>query len=310
MGVHHGHGAKKEHASFEGVPTSGLHDHIHSAQGQGSGKTLWIAAGATLAFAGVEAIAGRLGGSLALMSDAGHMATDSLALVLAAASAMLARSGPDARRTFGWAKAESVAGLFNAGLMIALIVWIAYQAIERMGEPAQAMDGAMVLAVGGAGLAMNIAVGWMLLKADRSLSVRAAMLHTASDALGSVAAMGAGLGYTLYGWTWVDPVLSIAIALLIGRAAWSLLVETFETLIDAAPIDVDVKKARGDVAAIEGVEEVLDFHIWRLAPGEPSLSAHLKIKRGTSCQPVIAEVERVVGERFGIRHCTIQPHEL
>lgn len=306
-GRHHHHGGPA--ASGSGPATCGMHDHIHAGAGPGGSKVLWLAAGATLGFAGVEALAGLAAGSLALVSDAGHMATDSLALVLAGASAMLARAGPDPRRTFGWAKAESVAGLVNAGLMLALIAWISWQAIGRVTQAPAPIDGPMVLAVGAAGLGVNLLVGWLLWRAERTLSVRAAMLHTASDALGSVGAMVAGAGYAMWGWAWLDPALSLAIAALVGRAAWGLMRETFDTLIDAAPHELDVGSAREAVASIEGVAEVLDFHIWRLGRGEPSLSAHLRIDPGASCQPVIAKVERELEERFGIRHCTIQPHE-
>lgn len=311
MGAHHPHGRGNSHELPKGGGRApcGLHDHIHAGGSVGGSKALWVAAGATLGFAGVEALAGGAAGSLALVSDAGHMATDSLALVLAAASSMLAKSGPDARRTFGWAKAESVAGMLNAGLMVALIGWISWQALTRISQAPQPMDGAVVLGVGAAGLAVNLMVGWLLWRSEQSLSVRAAMLHTVGDALGSVAAMAAGVGYSLWGWTWLDPVLSLAIALLIGIAAWGLLRETFDTLIDAAPNDVDVGMARKAVEVVPGVSAVLDFHIWRLAPGEPSLSAHLRIKEGFSCQPVIEQVEKAMEAGFGIRHCTIQPHE-
>ena len=307
-GLHsHRHGGDKSHGT--GSAPCGLHDHIHAGAGPGGAKALWIAAGATLGFAGVEALAGVAAGSLALVSDAGHMATDSLALVLAGASALLARAGPDSKRTFGWAKAESVAGLLNAGLMLALIVWIAWQAIGRISQTPEPINGPMVLAVGAAGLGINLLVGWMLWRAEPTLSVRAALLHTVSDALGSVGAMVAGAGYALFGWAWLDPALSLGIAVLVGYAAWGLMRETFNTLIDAAPRELDVGKARAVVANVDGVIEVLDFHIWRLGRGEPSLSAHLRIAPGASCQLVIAKVESELEEKFGIRHCTIQPHE-
>jgi cobalt-zinc-cadmium efflux system protein len=271
---------------------------------------LLYAALATIVFAGIEVWAGYASASLALISDAGHMGSDALALGLAGLSAYLAKSGPDYRRTFGWAKAESVAGLLNAASMFALIAWIIWKAIGRISEPAADLNGAMVFGVGGLGLVMNLGIAWMLWRSEKTLGVKAALLHTASDALGSIGAMIAGVSQWMWGWAWVDPALSIGIALLVGKAAWSLLKETFDTLIDAAPIDLNVEAVQKMIEEIDGVQEVLDFHIWPLKAGEASLSAHLQIAPGYSCQVVIADVERRVQEKFGIRHTTIQPHEL
>lgn len=317
MGIHgHSHHDKHRHGDACVKPTLAgderkLHDHIHVHDGSGSSpRMLLYAALATLTFAGVEAWAGYAGSSLALISDAGHMGSDALALGLAGLSAYLAKSGPDHRRTFGWAKAESVAGLLNAASMFALIAWIVWKAIGRISEPAADLNGAMVFGVGSLGLVMNLGIAWMLWQSEQTLGVRAAFLHTASDALGSIGAMVAGVCQWMWGWAWVDPVLSIGIALLVGKASWSLLKETFDTLIDAAPLNLNVEEVQKLIEGVEGVQEVLDFHIWPLKAGEPSLSAHLKIAHGFSCQVVISDVEKRVQEKFGIRHSTIQPHEL
>jgi cobalt-zinc-cadmium efflux system protein len=260
----------------------------------------------TLGFAGVEAVAGIYSGSLALISDAGHMLTDSTALGLAAIAAWLARRPPSARHTYGLVRAEILAALLNACLMLVLISFIAIEAIDRFAHPRD-IHGGTVTAVAVIGLLVNLAVAWRLSRGEHDLNTRAALMHVLGDILGSVAAITAGLVVTFTGWTPIDPLLSLLVAGLILVSAWRLLAEALHVLLEAVPSHIDIHEVERCLAGIDGVIEVHDLHIWTLSSGKIALSAHLDL-RGLADWPRILHLAREhLGNEFGIGHVTLQP---
>ena len=193
----------------------------------------------TLAFALVEAVAGYYSGSLALLSDAGHMLTDSTALGLAALTAWLARRPPSRRHTYGLVRLEIVAALVNALLMFGLVGFIAVEAVERFAQP-RAVQGGIVTVVAIVGLLVNLGVAWQLSRGEKTLNTRAALLHVMGDLLGSVAALAAGLVIYFTGWMPIDPILSLVVSGLILVSAWRLLAEALDVLLEA------VRRARSE----------------------------------------------------------------
>jgi cobalt-zinc-cadmium efflux system protein len=262
----------------------------------------------TLGFALVELLAGLWSGSLALISDSGHMLTDSSALGLAAFAAWLARKPPSGRHTYGLVRAEVLAALVNALLMLALIGFIAYEAWQRLAQP-QAVDGSVVTTVAFIGLLVNLGVAWRLSRGERTLNTRAALMHVIGDILGSVAALVAGLVITFTGWMPIDPILSLLVAGLIMVSALRLLVEAMHVLLEAVPEHIDVEAVSADLDRIDGVVSVHDLHIWTLSSGQIAMSAHLDVTHLEAWPRVLDAARELLHERYRIGHVTLQPEE-
>ncbi|MCU0842667.1 MAG: cation diffusion facilitator family transporter [Thiobacillaceae bacterium] len=260
----------------------------------------------TLGFALAEALAGFWSGSLALISDAGHMLTDATALGLAALAARLACRPPSARHTYGLARAEVLAALVNGLLMLGLIAFIAIEALDRFAQPRQ-VHGGVVTAVAALGLLVNLAVAWRLSRGGQDLNTRAALLHVMGDLLGSVAAITAGVVILLTGWTPIDPLLSLLVAGLILVSAWRLLAEVLHVLLEGVPRHIRLEAVGRDLAALEGVRSVHDLHVWTLASGKVALSAHLEVTDLDGWPRVLLQARHLLAERHGIGHVTLQP---
>ena len=283
------------------------HDHFHG--GQGGSRTLLVALLLTLAFAGIEAAAGLWSGSLALLSDAAHMVADSSALGLAAAAAWLARRPPSMRHSYGLVRAEVLAALLNSLLVLVLVGFIVHEALERIDRPRDVVGGA-VIGVAVIGLAVNLAVAWILSRGAHSLNSRAALLHVLGDALGSVAAIAAGIVVVATGWTPIDPLLSILVAALILVSALRLLREVVHVLMEGVPLEVELEAVGRDLAALDGVLRVHDLHVWTLSTGTVALSAHLELRDLADWPRILATARREMDTRHGIRHVTLQPETL
>ena len=282
------------------------HHHAHPHPHATGNGTLLVALLLTLAFAAVEALAGWWSGSLALMSDAAHMLTDSSALALAAAAAWLARRPPSMRHSYGLARAEVLAALANSLLMLVLIGFIAREAIERIGEPRDIAGGAVV-GVATLGLAVNLVVAWVLSRGEHTLNTRAALLHVLGDALGSLAAIAAGVVVVATGWTPIDPLLSLLVAALILVSALRLLREALHVLMEGVPLNLRLETVGRDLAALEGVTRVHDLHVWTLSSGSIALSAHLEIRRLADWPAILDAAQQTLDARHGVRHVTLQP---
>ncbi|MGA7951060.1 MAG: cation diffusion facilitator family transporter [Thiobacillaceae bacterium] len=260
----------------------------------------------TLGFAGVEATAGLWAHSLALVSDAGHMLTDSLSLGLAALATWLSRRPASARHSYGLARAEVMAALVNSLLMLALVTFIIFEAWQRFAQP-RPVQGTAVFVVALIGLGVNVALGWLLMKGEDTLNRRAALLHVVGDALGSVAALVAGLVIMLTGWTPIDPILSVFISLLILASTLNLLRHALHVLMEGVPAHIDLNAVGLRLAQFEHVARVHDLHIWTLASGKIALSAHMDVRDLAHWPQILADAGTLLNREFGIGHITLQP---
>jgi len=281
------------------------HEHQHHHEPR-AGTTLAIAAAATIAYGVVEALGGWWTGSLALLSDAGHMLTDGAALGLSAAAAWMARRPPSSRHSYGLGRAEVVAALVNAGAMLVIIVALAYEAIVRLREPAP-VQGAAVALIAAAGLALNLFFLRRLAPHTHDMNARAARLHVLGDVLGSVAALAAGALIALTGWTRIDPIASLAICALIVFSTVRLLRESLHALMEGVPSGMSVETIGGEMARVEGVLSVHDLHVWTLSGSRTALSAHVVVRSMGQWERTLVALQRRLHERFGIDHVTLQP---
>lgn len=282
-----------------------MYEHDHSHQDRSS-KQLTFAVLFTLGFAAVEAVTGWFANSLALMGDAGHMVTDSLSLGLAAFAAQLSQKPASEKHSFGLGRAEVVAALANAAFMILVVGAIVFSAIQRLQDPPE-VKGGMVLVVAAIGLAMNIAVAWLLHRGEQTMNTRGALLHVMGDLLGSVAALVSGAVVILSGWTLIDPILSLFISLLIAIAAIRLLLEATHVVMEGVPPEVEFADVGNDMASVAGVRSVHDLHIWRLDSHTIALSAHVVVNDLNTWQPVLIGLKQMLSEKHDIEHITLQP---
>jgi cobalt-zinc-cadmium efflux system protein len=283
--------------------TDHIHHHVGYAKG---GQSLVRALFLTFGFSIVEAVVGWLSGSLALISDAGHMLTDSTALGLAALAAWVARKPPTLKHSYGLVRIEILAALVNGMLMLGLIAFIASEAIDRFSQP-RAVQGGAVMAVAALGLLVNLGVAWMLEHGDKTLNTRAALLHVMGDLLGSVAALIAGTVIFFTGWTPIDPILSLVVAVLILFSAWRLLREALHVLLEGVPEHIDLEKVGRAIAALNGVRTVHDLHVWTLSSGKVALSAHMELAALDHWPVILQQTRHLLTQRFGIEHVTLQP---
>ena len=285
------------------------HYHDHSPEHDGdSDRRLLLALGLTLGFAAVEAVGGWLSGSLALLGDAGHMLTDSTALGLAALAARVARRPPTPRHTFGLGRVEVLAALINGVFMLAIVAAIAWAAVDRLLEP-RPVTGWTVLVVAALGLVVNLLAA-RLLHGGEGLNVRGALLHVMGDLLGSVAALVAGAVILATGWTPIDPILSLAICLLILASSLNLLRDGVHVLMEGVPAHVDLHTVGEALAAVEGVHSVHDLHIWVPDSGRTALSAHVVIADLKDWEILLDRLHAVLEGELGIDHATLQPEPL
>jgi cobalt-zinc-cadmium efflux system protein len=269
-------------------------------------RVLWIALSLTAAFALVEAVGGWLAGSLALISDAGHMVTDAASFVVALIAAAVTTRPPSQRASYGYARAEVIAAFVNALAMLALIVWIAVEAVLRLLTP-QPVAGPIVMAVAGAGLAVNLVVAWMLSRHAQGINARGALLHVLGDLLGSVAAFVAGAVIFWTGWMPIDPILSLVVSLLILRATLALLKESTRVLMEHVPAHLSYEEVGRALVKLPGVTGVHDLHVWQMSAERVALSAHLTLTDGKAWPRALAAAQRMLARDFAIDHVTLQP---
>ncbi len=270
-------------------------------------KSLVLALVITGLFMFVEAGVGLATGSLALLADAGHMLADAGALALALAAQRFASRPRTERSTFGFRRAEVLAAFVNGMALAGVSVLILKEAVERWLAP-RAIDGQAILVTASVGLGVNLLVAAILMRGQKhSINVRAAFAHVLSDALGSVAAILAGLAVALWGLYRADPLLSGGIAVLVAVSGFRILKETTGILLEAAPAHLDVAAIERTIADCPGVAEVHDLHVWRISERFDALTAHVVIERGQHG----TDVCRLVAERLkavhGLEHVTIQP---
>lgn len=287
------------------------HNHHHDAgraggHGRSGQRALLMALGFTALFAVVEAAAGWWSHSLALVGDAGHMITDSLALGLGAVAAWMSRKPPSQRHSYGLKRAEVLGGLLNVLFMLGVIVYIGFEAARRLGSP-EPVNGPVVMLVAVLGLGVNLGAAWALHNGEQTLNVRGAMLHVLGDMLGSAAALAAGLVVWLTGWYPIDPILSAFIGLLILAGSLRLLRDVVHIVMEGVPRDVDFAAVGQAIADAGCVSRVHDLHVWAIDSATYAVSAHVVIGDMTDWTLCRRQVERKLSEDFGITHATLQP---
>jgi cobalt-zinc-cadmium efflux system protein len=255
---------------------------------------------------GLEVIGGVLSGSLALLADAGHMLSDAGALVLTLFAMKMARRRPTAERTYGYYRAEILAALANGATLVAIAIYIFVEAYGRFQDP-PSVQGPLMLAVACGGLIVNGAGLWLLRGGRQgNLNVRGAWLHVLTDALGSIQAIVAGALIWAFAWNWVDPLASVLIALLVIYSSWSLIAQSVGVLMEGAPGNVKVDDVRAALLELPDVSSVHDLHIWTITSGFVALSAHVTCVEPARRDEVLRSAQRILAERFGIQHSTIQ----
>ena len=269
-------------------------------------SVLGVAVLLTLGFSAVELIGGLLSNSLALIGDAGHMATDAASLLFALVANWLAREGADSHHSFGHARIEVLAAFINALIMFVVLGWICYEAIDRLTNPHDVSGGSVML-IATIGLFVNIAVALSLSRDKKNVNTRAALVHVLGDLLGSVAAIISGAVIYFGGPVEVDPILSLLICALVAHAAWGVLKETVPVMLDAVPEGVNFDDVGEAIASIPGVVSVHDLHVWVMSPGYSAITAHLHIDSHQSWPVILEEVRKNVKERFNIDHVALQP---
>lgn len=282
------------------------HDHHHHAHGETAGRLMWLAVGLTLVYAAVEAGVGWWAGSLALVADAGHMVNDALALMIAAAASWVGRRPVSPLHSYGLGRAEFVAALINSLGLLVLVAWISVSAVQRWQTP-QAVQGEAVSLTAALGLLINIGVAWLLFRGEQNLNTRAALLHVMGDLLGSVAALIAGVVIVFTGWTPIDPLLSLVIGALILVSSLRLLRQALHGIMEGVPLHLSLEEIGREMAGVPGVISVHDLHVWSVTSEDIMLSAHLTVADLGRWEGILAESRKLLHERFGIDHVTLQP---
>ena len=282
--------------------------YTHRARAAG-GRTLTIAVALTLGFAFVELVAGLWSGSLALLADAGHMATDSASLLFALIANIIARRPISERHSFGLARVEVIAAVVNALFMVAVVLWIAIEAFNRINSPVP-VQGLAVMGVGSLGLLVNVLVAWTLSRERHNVNIRAAFIHVLGDLLGSVAAIMAGTIIYFGGPLIADPVLSLLVAALIVRSTYGVLKETTFVLLDSVPTGVDYGEVGTALASLSGIVSVHDLHVWAMVPGKAALSAHVLVEDVERWPAILRDAREMLKRDFDIDHITLQPEWL
>ena len=271
-------------------------------------RSLALALLITLLIFFVELAGGIVSNSLALLSDAGHMLTDMMALSLALLAAFFAARPATKERTFGFYRLEILSALFNGSVLTLLSIYIFYEAVIRMLTPV-AVRSDILLLVATVGLLANIGAAVILARSSReSLNVRGAFLHVLSDLASSVAVIIGGLLIRYLGWYYADPLLGILIGLLILRGALSLVLESVNVLLEAAPAGINVDEVAAAIKRVKGVEALHDLHIWAITSGLNAISAHLVIADAMAgkASNILGEVDALLKEKYNITHATFQ----
>jgi len=276
---------------------------------RGDERALGWALAITAVFLALEVAGGLLSGSVALLADAGHMATDLAALGLALFAVRFARRAPTPSKTFGYRRSEILAALANGVLLVVVSIGVAWDALQRLVAPPDVESGLM-LAVAVAGLGANLCVAWILHRgrehAHDNLNLRGAFLHVLGDLLGSLGAIVAALAIRFGGWKLADPVVALGITVLILVSAWRLLRESVEVLMESVPGHVDMDALADALRAVPGVLDVHDLHVWTLTSGYHAITAHVSVRHDAEAGTTLRSLAHLVRERFALEHSTFQ----
>ncbi len=286
------------------------HEHPHHHHHSNNRRVLQVSLALIAGFMLVEAVAGWLSHSLALLSDAGHMFSDAAAIALSLAAFHFGSRAADGRRSFGYRRFEVIAAALNGLTLLLMAVWIVWEAVQRLNMP-QPISATTMLVVAVLGLVVNVLVaGYMLRHGDTqdNLNMRSAYLHVLGDLLGSIGAIGAGVLILAFGWYWADPVISLLIALLIGKSGWQVAKSSLHILMEGTPAHIDSDRLLQAVVSVDGVAAVHDLHAWTLTSSSHALSCHIVVAENLSvaeAYQIVRQVEQAV-QALGIDHVTVQ----
>ncbi len=278
--------------------------HTHSFELR-SQKALKWALILTLCFAIIEIAGGFFSNSLALISDGGHMVTDAAALGLALLAQIIAKRPPSAKHSFGFGRAEALAAFVNSLAMLGLVGWIIWEAIQRFAKP-EAVQASAVLIVASIGLGINLLVFWVLSHDHKSMNTKAAMVHVMGDLLGSIAAIVAGIVIYFTSWMQIDPLLSIAVSLLILKSTITILLHSYHFLMQGVPEHINYLQVGEDMMRIEGVLSVHDLHVWEMSPGHSALIGHVEIDELQKWPHILHSLKTMLLQHYEIDHVTLQ----
>lgn len=260
----------------------------------------------TICYAAIQAAGGWLSGSLALIADSGHMLSDAAALLLALIAYRMARRPADATRTYGYHRVRVLAALANGATLLLLVLWIAWEAVNRINQPVDVMAGPMLI-VAVIGLLVNLAGAWVLWSGNKGdANLRGAFLHVIGDLLGSVGAIAAAVGIMLTGWTILDPLLSVLVAVLVVRSAWGLVTDSITVLMQAVPRGIKARSVETGLAALTEISEAGHFHAWTLTDDTIVATIHVTPAENTDPLSLPQLVAGWLKERYAIDHVTVQ----
>jgi len=286
------------------------HDHSHNHTHGSNKKVLMISFIIITSYMIIEAIGGFLTNSLALLSDAGHMLSDSISLAIALIAFKLAEKAASYSKTFGYKRFEILAAVLNGVTLILIALYIFYEAIERFSNPPEVATTGMLI-ISAIGLAVNILVAWIMMQGgdtEENLNMRGAFLHVLSDMLGSVGAIVAALLIMFLGWGWADPLASVIVAILVLRSGYYVTKAAIHVLMEGTPQNVDVNDVIQTIKNTKGIQDIHDLHIWSITSGLNALSCHAIVDDELTIaesESILREIEHDL-EHKGITHVTIQ----
>jgi cobalt-zinc-cadmium efflux system protein len=302
----HPESAPHQHDQRDHPGGAGGHDHGHGVTASSDGRLITIALALIVGFLVFEVVMAFVGHSLALLADAGHMLTDAGALAASLLAIRLARRPASGVWTFGLKRAEVLSAQANGITLLVISALVAFESISRLIHPL-AVTGGIVVAVAAVGVAVNVAATWVLAKANRgSINVRGAFAHIITDLYAFIGTLVAGIVIIITGFERADAIASLIVVGLMLHAAWGLLRETGQILLEAAPAGYAPAEITSAITSQPGVSSVHDVHVWLITSGFPALSAHVLVRPPADCHQVRRDLEQLLCERFNLDHTTLQ----
>ncbi|OAH52906.1 MULTISPECIES: cation diffusion facilitator family transporter [Bacillaceae] len=282
------------------------HDHSHH-HGSSNKSALKWAFFLISTYMIVEVIGGIMTNSLALLSDAGHMLSDAAALGLSYVALTFGQRAASSKKTYGYKRFEILAAFINGITLMAISVYIFFEAYQRLINPPEVISGGMLI-ISILGLVVNIVAAFILMRGDKdeNLNVRSAFLHVIGDMLGSVGAIIAALFIMFLGWNLADPIASIIVAILIIISGYRVTRDSFHILMEGAPLNMDIQEVKNKLLSLDEVKEVHDLHVWSITSDFPALSCHLVINQDEDYQMVLSKAKKLLLDEFHLHHVTIQ----